>query len=84
MRRMTRNETQVAFGLQIRAWRRNRKLNQAAFGELLSPKIGHSTICRWERGHRLPSSRYLRQIVLITGISPSIALGVQSQDNSHP
>ena len=77
MRRMTSNETQVTFGIRLRAWRRNRGLSQIAFGELLNPPVGHWTICRWERGRRLPSSQFLRQIVLITGISAAVALGVQ-------
>ncbi len=78
---MTSNETQVTFGIRLRAWRRNRELSQTAFGELLNPPVGHSTICRWERG-RLPSSRFLRQIVLMTGISAAVALGVQRNSRS--
>lgn len=81
---MTPNVPPLSFGASLRAWRHNQTLSQAALGALLSPKVGHSVVCRWESGHRIPSRSFLQQLIALTGISPSIALGIQSQDNSRP
>ncbi len=59
----------------MRRWRRSQRLSQSDFGQLLAPKVRHSTVCRWESGVRYPSLRFLRQIVALTGIPVHIALG---------
>lgn len=75
---------QATFSELLRRWRRNQGLRQGDFGELLNPKVRHSTVCCWERDIRRPSLKYLAQIVAITGISPSLALGVDRQEDRQP
>jgi len=72
---MTTELTQMPFGDSLRRWRQNQRLSQAGFGELLAPKVRHSTVSCWEKGLRRPSWRFLAQILAITGISPNVALG---------
>jgi transcriptional regulator with XRE-family HTH domain len=74
---MTSETPQATFSELLRDWRRNQGLRQTDFGELLNPKVQPSTVCCWERDVRRPSLKYLAQIVAITGISPSLALGVE-------
>jgi transcriptional regulator with XRE-family HTH domain len=74
---MTSETPQATFSELLRDWRRNQGLRQTDFGELLNPKVRPSTVCCWERDVRRPSLKYLAQIVAITGISPSLALGVK-------
>ncbi len=71
------NETTAAttFGELLRRWRRKQGLSQVGFGELLAPKARHSTVSCWESGARVPSRKYLGQIVAITGIPALLALG---------
>lgn len=78
VRRMTTAtiSPQATFGELLRRWRRERRLSQAAFGELLDPKARHSTVSCWENGYRRPSWPFLGQIVSITGIPAHLALGV--------
>ncbi|HVG26357.1 MAG TPA: helix-turn-helix transcriptional regulator [Acidobacteriaceae bacterium] len=81
---MTSETPQATFSELLRDWRRNQGLRQTDFGELLNPKVRPSTVCCWERNVRRPSLKYLAQIVEITGISPSLALGVDRQEDSQP
>jgi transcriptional regulator with XRE-family HTH domain len=81
---MTSETPQATFSKLLRDWRRNQGLRQTDFGELLNPKVQPSTVCCWERNVRRPSLKYLAQIVEITGISPSLALGVDRQEDSQP
>jgi len=74
---MTSETPQATFSELLRDWRRTQGLRQTDFGELLNPKVQPSTVCCWERDVRRPSLKYLAQIVAITGISPSLALGVE-------
>ena len=71
--------TQATFGELVRRWRRKEGLNQGDFGSLLEPKASHSTVSSWENGVRLPSLRYLTQIVVLTGIPADLALGLPYQ-----
>jgi transcriptional regulator with XRE-family HTH domain len=68
---------QSSFGALLRRWRQSHHLTQTAFGRLLSPRARTSTVSCWERGIRHPSSRFLRQLVKLTGIPANLALGVQ-------
>ena len=81
---MTSETPQATFSELLRDWRRTQGLRQTDFGELLNPKVQPSTVCCWERDVRRPSLKYLAQIVAITGISPSLALGVDCQEDSQP
>ncbi len=72
-RTLLRQET---FGRLLRDWRRKQGLSQGDFGQLLDPKARHSTVSCWEKGIRLPSRRFLGQIVALTGIAAELALGV--------
>ena len=74
--------TQVSFGELLRRWRHTRGLSQKAFGELLVPSVRHSTVSCWETDTRRPLLKYLAQIVAITGISPSVALGVLGDEGA--
>jgi transcriptional regulator with XRE-family HTH domain len=76
--------TQTAFSELLRRWRRSQGLRQKDFGELLNPKVQPSTVCCWERDVRRPSSRYLGQIVAITGIPAHLALGIYRQEGNQP
>lgn len=69
-----------SFGASLRHWRRTQNLSQAGLGELLTPRVCHSAVSRWENGSRVPSGEALRQLILLTGISPSIALGLPSPE----
>lgn len=76
---------QATFGELLRRWRRNRRLSQEDFGQLLEPKAQASTVSCWENGIRHPSWRFLGQIVAITGIPAHLALKVHdSQESGHP
>ena len=68
--------TQATFSELLRRWRRNQGLSQGDFGELLDPKVRHSTVSCWETDARRPSLKYLGQIVAITGIPAHLALGI--------
>jgi DNA-binding transcriptional regulator YiaG len=78
--------TRATFSELLRRWRRNQGLRQGDFGELLNPKVRHSTVCCWENEHRRPSLKYLAQIVAITGIPAHLALGIDgaSQEDDQP
>ena len=67
---------QAPFGELLRRWRRSRGLSQGDFGELLHPKVRHSTVSCWEKGIRRPSWKFLAQIASITGIPIQVALGM--------
>lgn len=67
-----------AFAKRLRHWRSTHNLSQAAFGELLRPKVHHTTVSCWENGVRHPSLKYLGQIVVITDIPADLALGLLS------
>ena len=75
---------QPTFGEMLRRWRNSRGLSQSAFGELLDPNVRHSTVSCWETDARRPLLKYLAQIVAITGISPSLALGLCQDEDSQP
>lgn len=77
---MTLTVPRTSFGASLRHWRLTQNLSQAGLGELLTPKVCHSAVSRWERGSRVPSGEALRQLIRLTGISPSIALGLTSPD----
>jgi transcriptional regulator with XRE-family HTH domain len=62
------------FGEWLRHWRLGRGLSQTDFGELLDPKVRHSTVCCWENDLRRPSFGFIRQIIDITGIPVDLAL----------
>lgn len=81
---MTSETSQATFSELLRDWRRNQGLRQTDFGELLHPKVQPSTVCCWERDVRRPSLKYLAQIVAITGISPSLALGIDREEDGQP
>jgi transcriptional regulator with XRE-family HTH domain len=81
---MTTQSTQDTFSTLLRHWRRLRGLTQRSFGELLDPKVRPSTVCCWETDVRRPSLKYLAQIVTITGIPPSLALGIDRQGDRQP
>jgi transcriptional regulator with XRE-family HTH domain len=66
--------TPSTFGEWLRHWRLDRGLSQTDFGELLDPKVRHSTVCCWENGLRRPSLELIRQIIDITGIPVDLAL----------
>lgn len=66
------------FGELLRRWRLSQGLSQSDFGELLHPKVRHSTVSCWEKGIRRPSWELLAQIVSITGIPIQAALGVHA------
>ncbi len=70
-----------ALGERLRHWRLDRGLSQGDFGELLHPKVRHSTVCRWENGVRRPAKRFLRQIIALTAIPADLAFGIEK---AHP
>jgi transcriptional regulator with XRE-family HTH domain len=78
--------TPAPFGQLLRRWRRDRGLSQRDFGELLDPKVRHSTVSCWETDVRCPSLVFLRQIVAITGIPADLALGIDGacQEDDQP
>jgi transcriptional regulator with XRE-family HTH domain len=88
VRRMTTTplSTQATFSELLRRWRRNQGLSQRDFGELLDPKVRHSTVSCWESDVRRPSLKFLGQIVAITGIPAHLALGIDgaSQEDGQP
>lgn len=75
--------TQATFGELLRRWRRRRGLNQGELGELLVPKARCSTVSCWENDLRLPSRRYLSQIVALTGIPADLAIGLPHQQTTQ-
>ncbi len=68
--------THPTLGEWLRHWRHDRGLSQTNFGELLDPKVPHSTVCCWENGLRRPSLRFLGQIVALTGFPAHLALEI--------
>jgi DNA-binding transcriptional regulator YiaG len=76
--------TQATFSELLRRWRRSHGLSQGDFGELLDPRVHCSTVSCWETDVRRPSSRYLGQIVAITGIPAHLALGIYRQEGNQP
>lgn len=79
MRSMTSTDLalQATFSELLRRWRRSHFLDQASFGQLLTPSVHASTVSCWENGSRQPSLRCLKQIVAITGIPVHLALGFE-------
>ena len=75
--------TQATFGELLRRWRRMRGLSQGDLGELLKPKARCSTVSCWENDIRLPSRRYLSQIVVLTGIPADLAIGLPHREGGH-
>jgi transcriptional regulator with XRE-family HTH domain len=77
---------QGTFSELLRRWRRNRGLSQTEFGELLHPKVRHSTVSCWETDVCRPSLRFLGQIVALTGIPSRLALGIDEsrQEGRQP
>ena len=67
---------QATFGELLRRWRRRRGLSQGDLGKLLKPRARHSTISCWENDVRVPSRKYLSQIVDLTGIASDIAIAL--------
>lgn len=76
--------TQAVFSELLKSWRLNQGLNQKDFGELLFPTVRHSTVSCWETGTRRPSLKHLAQIVTLTGIPPSLALGIYEEEDDQP
>ena len=68
--------TQATFGELLRRWRRGQGLKQDDLGRLLVPKARTSTVSCWENDLRIPSRRYMSQIVVLTGIPADVVLGV--------
>lgn len=69
--------TQATFRKLLRSWRQSQGLSQKDFGELLDPKVHCSTVSCWENDVRRPLLKHLAQIITITGIPASLALGIE-------
>lgn len=74
----------ATFGELLRRWRRRKGLSQGDLGKLLQPRARHSTISCWENDVRVPSRRYLSQIVDLTGIPSDIALALLYRGEARP
>ena len=78
MHRMTTTHAQrrpATFGQLLRRWRLRQRLSQADFGQLLIPAAHPSTVSCWEKDLRIPTRKFLAQILHLTDIPAHLALG---------
>lgn len=69
----------LTVGTAIRAARKSRKLSAADLGSMLTPRVSHTAVYKWENGLTEPNLSHLKQISELLGIDVAGILGTDAE-----